>query len=127
MIALPGFVSVRVLNVPPIRFVIAVVFPLQTSVEIIIPARVVRLVASPCRMAEAECLLVVLKCIVRSGGLLQRVVDVLIHIARIADAKVRLGLFPVVCEGLFNPLPRAEVFVCIVARLVAHFAPPLAC
>lgn len=106
-------VAVRVADVLPISLVIPFVRVAELRLQFVIPFRVFGVIAPLSCVAESKSLLAVLKRVLRSGCLLERVVDVLVHVASPIDSEVGLGLFPVIGKSLFDSLPGGEI-VCSV-------------
>ena len=84
---------------------IAIVVRSQTGFQIIVPSRVVLVMPTPCSVAEAIRLFAVFEGVVRPKHLLERVIDVLIHIASFVRTEVSFRLFLVVRKRFFNTVP----------------------
>ena len=113
-------IAVGVANVVSVAIVVAVVFGAQTMIEIIVPRRMVSVVALLGGVTEAIGLLAVLELVVGIEDLLQGIVDVLIHVTSRIGPEIRFGLFPIVCKGRLDAVPGAHFFFAVVVRRVRH-------
>ena len=110
------------LDIATIGVVVAVVFFTKSSVQVVIPFWVIRSVAMLGDVAKPKRLLAIFKGVIRARHLLDRIVNVLVHVSSRIGTKVRFGLLPVIRERLFNTFPSAQIIFGVIVSLLIVFS-----